>query len=84
MNPFDELKLKTKEKDDGLFDDIREKLPINEGDLLETAIELEKDTGKTYTIQNLEEKLSQMVEKGYIEREDTIFGYRYKNKQINK
>ncbi len=84
LNPFDELKLKTKEKDDDLFDDIREKLPINENDLLETAIELEKDTGKTYTIQNLEEKLSQMVEKGYIEREDTIFGYRYKNKQINK
>lgn len=80
LNPFDELKLKTKEKDDGLFDDIREKLPINEGDLLETAMELEKDTGKTYSIQNLEEKLSQMVEKGYIEREDTIFGYRYKNK----
>ncbi|OLS02302.1 ATP-binding protein [Tissierella creatinophila] len=80
LNPFDELKLKTKQKDDGLFNDIKEKLPINEGDLLDTAMELERDTGITYTIQSLEEKLNQMVQKGYIEKEDTIFGYRYKNK----
>ena len=80
LNPFDELKLKTKQKDDSLFHDIKEKLPINEGDLLDTVMELEKDTGITYSIQSLEEKLSQMVEKGYIEKEDTIFGYRYRNK----
>ena len=79
LNPFDELKLKTKEKDDNLFEDIKAKLPINEGDLLDTAMELEKDTGITYTIQSLEEKLNQMVQKGYIKRENTIFGYRYKN-----
>lgn len=80
LNPFDELKLKTQEKDDGLFDEIKDKLPIMAGDLLDTAMEIEKDTGKTYTIESLEEKLNQMVEKGYIEKEDTIFGYRYKNK----
>lgn len=79
LNPFDELKLRTKQKDDSLFEDIKEKLPINEGDLLDTVIELEKDTGITYTIQSLEEKLNQMVQKEYIKREDTIFGYRYKN-----
>lgn len=80
LNPFDELKLKTKEKDDGLFDEIKDKLPIMAEALLDTAMDIEKDTGKTYTIAILEEKLNQMVEKGYIEKEDTIFGYRYKNK----
>lgn len=80
LNPFDELKLKTQEKDDGLFDEIKDKLPIMAEALLDTAMEIEKDTGKTYTIASLEEKLNQMVEKGYIEKEDTIFGYIYKNK----
>ena len=80
LNPFDELKLKTQEKDDGLFDEIKEKLPIMAGDLLDTAMEIEKDTGKTYTIDSLEEKLNQMAQKGYIAKEDTIFGYRYTNK----
>ena len=80
LNPFDELKLKMKEKDTDLFDNIKEMMPIDESDLLGTALELEKDTGVTYTIDDLKEKLNQMVEKGYIEKKETIFGYRYINK----
>lgn len=80
LNPFDELKNKTKEKDDGLFDSIKEMLPILGEDLLDTILELERETGTTYTIDSLEEKLNQMVEKGYIKKEDTFLGYRYTNK----
>ena len=84
LNPFDELKQKMAEKDDGLFDVIKEVLPIMEDNLLDTVIELEKDTGTTYTINDLKEKLTQMVAKGYIDREETIFGYRYKRKAIEE
>ncbi len=77
LNPFDELKLKTKEKDDHLFENIKEKLPINEAELLDIVLELEQETGVTYTINDLKEKLNQMVKKGYIEKKDSIFGYIY-------
>ncbi|MGO1470103.1 MAG: ATP-binding protein [Tissierella sp.] len=84
LNPFDELKERMQEKDEGLFDAIKEVLPIIEDNLLDTIRELEKDTGITYTINDLKEKLNQMVQKGYIDKEETIFGYRYKEKQYNK
>ena len=80
LNPFDELRIKKKEKDEDLYEDIKELLPIMGEDLLSTCMELEKESGKTYTVDSLEEKLKQMVEKGYIEKENTIFGYMYKNK----
>lgn len=81
LNPFDELKQKMQEKDAGLFAAIKEVLPIIEENLLDTVMDLEKDTGITYGINDLKEKLNQMVEKGYISKEDTIFGSRYKEKE---
>lgn len=80
LNPFDELRLKMEEKNKGLLDEIGDKLPIDEGDLLGATREIEKDTGITYTIDELKEKLEQMVEKGYIEKKESIFGYRYTSK----
>ena len=78
LNPFDELKKMRKEKDDGLFEELKDMLPIMAEDLLDTSLALEKETGKTYSIDHLKNKLEGMVEKGYIEKEDTkIFGYRY-------
>ena len=40
-------------------------------------MEIEKEYGITMTIDVLEERLNQMVDKGYIKKEETIFGYRY-------
>ncbi len=78
-NPFDELKAKSNEEDEKFLNTIMSKLPINESDLLNIIVDIEKETGITYTIVQLEERLKQMVEKQHIQKEETIFGYRYKN-----
>ena len=77
-NPFDELKNKGKEDDEKFLNLIKDKLPINDTDLLHVVMEIEKESKITFTLDNLEERLSQMVVKGHIRREDTIFGYRYR------
>lgn len=77
-NPFDELKSRAKEDDDKFYEVILDKLPINESDLIHVISELEKDHKLSLTIDSLEGKLKQMSNKGYISKEETIFGYRYK------
>ncbi|TJX13206.1 ATP-binding protein [Tissierella creatinini] len=77
-NPFDELKSRTKAEDEKFYDIILTKLPINETDLINVIIELEKDHSLKLTIDSLEDRLKQMSSKGYICKEETIFGYRYK------
>ncbi|MEW8973841.1 MAG: ATP-binding protein [Tissierellaceae bacterium] len=78
INPFDELKSRFKEEDEKFLNIIMDKLPINEVEMAQVALEIEQDTGITYTVSNLEEKLLQMVEKDHIKKEETIFGYRYR------
>jgi DNA helicase HerA-like ATPase len=78
-NPFDELKSKSNEEDEKFLNIIMSKLPINDTDLLGTIVDIESETKITYTIDALEERLKLMVEKGYIKKEETIFGYRYKS-----
>ena len=77
-NPFDELRAKSKEEDEKFLNIIMKKLPINDLDLLNTIVDIERETKITYTIDQLEGRLKIMVEKGYITKEETIFGYRYK------
>lgn len=77
-NPFDELKNKGKEDDEKFLNVIKSKLPINDTELLDIIMEIEKETGITFTLDSLEDRLKQMVEKEYIKKEETIFGYRYK------
>ena len=77
-NPFDELKSKSNEEDEKFLNIIMSKLPINDTDLLNTIVDIERETKITYTIDALEERLKLMVEKGHIKKEETIFGYRYK------
>ena len=77
-NPFDELKSKSNEEDEKFLNIIMSKLPINDADLLNTILDIERETKITYTIDALEERLKLMVEKGHIKKEETIFGYRYK------
>lgn len=77
-NPFDELKNKGKEDDDKFMKIIAGKFPINDTDLIHIITEIEKEAGITMTIESLEDRLKQMVSKGNIKREETIFGYRYK------
>ena len=78
-NPFDELRAKSNEEDEKFLNIIMSKLPINDTDLLNIIVDIERETKTTYTIDQLEERLKQMVEKKYIKKEETIFGYRYKN-----
>ena len=80
LNPFDELRSRFQEDHERFFNVIISKLPILETDLTNLALEIEQETNITYTVNNLEEKLNQMVEKNYIKKEETIFGYRYSNK----
>lgn len=77
-NPFDELKSRTKEEDDKFLNVIINKLPINNHELLQIITDLEKEHRLSFTVDSLEEKLMQMVDKGYISKEETIFGYRYR------
>ncbi len=79
LNPFDELKKRFQEDDEKFLDVIMSKLPINDLELAQVALEIEQETKTTYTVSNLEDRLKQMVEKNYIEKEKTIFGYRYRN-----
>ena len=53
------------------------KLPINDIDLAQVALEIEQETGTTYTVKALEERLKKMVNRKHIRKEETIFGYRY-------
>lgn len=78
-NPFDELKSKSNEEDEKFLNIIMSKLPINDTDLLNIIMDIEKETKVTYTFDHLEDRLKQMVEKKYIKKEETIFGYRYKS-----
>jgi hypothetical protein len=54
------------------------KLPINEMELAQVALEIEQETKITFTVNSLLDRLIQMVEKNYIKKEETIFGFRYK------
>lgn len=78
-NPFDELKAKSNEEDEKFLNIIMSKLPINDTDILNIIMDIEKETKVTYTFDHLEERLKQMVEKKHIKKEETIFGYRYKS-----
>ncbi len=78
LNPFDELKSRSKEDDEKFLSIIMSKLPINDIELAQVALEIEQETKTTYTVSNLEERLKQMVVKDYIKKEETIFGYRYR------
>ena len=78
LNPFDELKNRTQEDDEKFLNIIMSKLPINDIELAQVALEIEQETKITYTVNNLEERLKQMVDKNYIRKEETIFGYRYR------
>lgn len=80
-NPFDELKSRSKEDDEKFLNIIMSKLPIMDTDLVNVILEIERETNITYTVENLEARLKQMVDKSYIEKEETIFGYRYKKIQ---
>ncbi|MDR7857606.1 ATP-binding protein [Tissierella sp.] len=76
-NPFDELKNKGKEDDEKFMKIILAKLPINDTDLIHIIMDIEKEAGITFTLDNLENRLKQMVNKGLLSRQETIFGYRY-------
>ncbi|MCK9443367.1 MAG: ATP-binding protein [Tissierellaceae bacterium] len=77
-NPFDELKKRDREDDKVFMEIIESKLPINDTDLLDLILEIEKEFSITFTIDSLEDRLKEMAKKGLLSREDTIFGYRYK------
>ena len=77
-NPFDELKSRGRIEDEKFMKIIVEKLPIMAGDLLNLSMEIEKEQGITFTMTNLESRLKQMVDKGYVELQETPFGNQYK------
>lgn len=77
LNPFDELKSKFKEDDEDFLKLIMDKLPINDIELAQLALEIEQEAKITYTVNQLEEKLNKLVEKKHIKKEETIFGFRY-------
>ena len=54
-----------------------DKLPINDIELAQLALEIEQEAKITYTVNQLEEKLNKLVEKKHIKKEETIFGFRY-------
>ena len=78
-NPFDELKNRGREDDEKFMSIITEKLPIMDSDLVNLIMEIERESNITLTVENLEIRLKQMVNKGHLKKEETIFGYRYKN-----
>ena len=77
LNPFDELKSKFEEDDEDFLKLIMDKLPINDIELAQLALEIEQEAKITYTVNQLEEKLNKLVEKKHIKKEETIFGFRY-------
>lgn len=76
-NPFDELKSRMKEKDVDFYHIIERKLPIMVTDLMNVAMELEREEKLKVSVELLEMKLREMVDKDYITKEETFLGSRY-------
>lgn len=76
-NPFDELKKKSQEKNINFFEIIKDKLPVMSTDMINLAMEIEREEEIRFTVENLEMKLSEMVEKGYIKKEENFLGQKY-------
>lgn len=79
-NPFDELKEQKEEDENKFFNIIKDKLPINGDDFINIIREIEKETGITYTLDAFEERLEDMVEKGFLVKQKTPFFNVYKEK----
>ncbi|NLX62167.1 MAG: ATP-binding protein, partial [Tissierellia bacterium] len=79
-NPFDELKGKVEEDENKFMDLIKDKLPINGDDFLNIIREIESEAGITYTLDAFEEKLEDMVKKGFLIKKKTPFFNVYEEK----
>ena len=76
-NPFDELVTRREDGDGELYKLVKDKLPINGDSFMEIIKEIEKDHSITYKLEEFEEKLDYLVDKGYLKKEKTPFFNQY-------
>ena len=80
LNPFDELKEFKKENEEKFFAQIKDSLPLNEGELMFTIKDIEASCGETLTVDILKERLEKLVSLGKIKKVASPFGSIYKEK----
>ncbi|MBV1819489.1 ATP-binding protein [Anaerosalibacter bizertensis] len=78
MNPFDELLNYSQEREEKFYRLIKDKLPINDSQILFTLTEIEKESGEVLNMDQFKERLENLVLKGKIEKVTTPFGDMYK------
>ena len=80
LNPFDELNKFKKENEEKFFAQIKDSLPLNEGELIFTIKDIEASCGETLTMDILKERLEKLVSLGKIEKVASPFGSIYREK----
>lgn len=75
-NPFDELKYRVDEDDNKLLDLLETYYPIGESDFIKILSDLEKNNIRM-TADTFKTKLGSLVNKGYLNIEESIFGNKY-------
>lgn len=78
MNPFDELLNYSQEREEKFYRLVKDKLPINDSQILFTLTEIEKESGEVLNMDQFKERLENLVLKGKIEKVTTPFGDMYK------
>lgn len=76
-NPFDELKNKIKQSEEDWIDILKDKFPIDDFQLLDIISEIESERDIKIRVDELENKLKLLEEKGYLFKEQNFLGFRY-------
>lgn len=77
-NPFDELLNYNKEKEEKFYRVIKDKLPINDSQILSILGEVTKEYGENITIDQFKERMEKLALNNKVEKVSTPFGDMYK------
>ena len=78
INPFDELLNYNKEKEEKFYRVIKDKLPINDSQILSILEEVEREYGESITIDQFKERMEKLALNNKVEKVSTPFGDMYK------
>jgi len=76
-NPFDELKQRSREKDERLLQVLLGHLPFFETDLVQTAAAVNRECGIQWDVGRLKDELERLVREGKLKKHETPFVIRY-------
>ena len=78
INPFDELLNYNNEKEEKFYRVIKDKLPINDSQILSILGEVEREYGESISIDQFKERMEKLALNNKVEKVSTPFGDMYK------